>query len=242
MRRTILALTLILGACDDKASAPDPVVVATTIDAATVGTIKGKVLFSGTAPKPSKISMASECAGLHASTPLTQDVLVHDGRLQNVFVYVKEGLEKLVFAWPKTPIRIANANCLYEPRVAGVQVHQEIEFTNEDVTVHNIHGFGEESQFNFSIQGKGSHNHKLRSPVIMTRLKCDIHPWMIGWIGALPHPFFHVTGSDGTFELKGLPPGDYVIEAWHEKYGAKTLKAKLDAQGSLDVEFVYSEK
>jgi hypothetical protein len=243
MKRTWLALTLILAACDGSSgSSPDPVVTPTVIDPETVGTIKGKVTFSGTPPKNPKISMASECAALHESTALNEEVLVKDGRLQGVFVYVKEGLEKMVFDWPKTPLRIANAKCIYVPRVAGVQVNQSIEFANEDLTVHNIHGFGADSMFNFSIQGKGAQNHKLRAPVVMVRLKCDIHPWMVGWIGALPHPFFQVTGADGAFELKGLPAGEYTLEAWHEKYGTQTRKAKLDAKGSFDVEFGFSEK
>jgi len=76
----------------------------------------------------------------------------------------------------------------------------------------------------------------------MMKVRCDLHPWMIGYVGIVPHPFFAVTGEDGLFELKGLPPGEYELEAWHEKYGAKTLKAKLDAKGSLDVEFGFSEK
>src|SRR5205085_2829751 len=155
-----LAHALAMGCDGGSASSPDPVVTPTPIDPETVGTIKGTVTFTGTPARNPKISMASECAALHESSVINEEVLVKAGRLQNVFVYVKEGLEKFVFDWPKTPIRIANAKCIYSPRVAGVQVNQGIEFANEDLTVHNIHGFGPDSMFNFSIQGKGSQNHK----------------------------------------------------------------------------------
>jgi hypothetical protein len=245
MRRTILALTLILGACDGGATDPDPVVTPTPIDAATAGTIKGKVTFAGTPPANPKLPVGGspECSALHDKSTVDEIVLVKDGRLQNVFVYVKEGLEGKVFAWPKESLKISNRKCIYTPRISGAQVHQPIDFVNDDPTDHNIHGYRTAGDFNFTLRGQGaSRTDKMRRPEVMMKLRCDLHPWMIGYVGVLPHPYFQVTGEDGTFALKGLPPGDYVLEAWHEKYGAKTLKAKLDAQGSLDVEFVYSEK
>lgn len=247
MRKTLLILALILGACDGGGTAdPDPVVTPTPIDAETAGTIKGKVLFSGTPPANPKMPVGGspECAALHQGTPTDDIVLVRNGRLQNAFVTVKEGLEGKVFAWPKEPVRIANEKCVYTPRVSGAQVHQPIRFVNGDPTDHNIHGFPTSaSQFNFTLRGKGAEqDYKLRKPDLMVKLRCDLHPWMMGWVGVVPHPFFAVTGPEGTFEFKGLPPGEYTLEAWHEKYGTKTLKAKLDAKGSLDVEFGFSEK
>ena len=246
MRRLVALLALVALpalSCDGGRPETEPTVVPTPIDPATMGAVRGKVLFNGTPPKAGKISMASECAAFHETPPFNEEVLVKDGRLKNVFIYVKTGLEELKFAWPSTPLRIANTKCVYTPRVAGVQVNQPVEFANEDLTVHNIHAFDSSSSlFNFSIQGKGSRTHTQRSPLYGARLKCDIHPWMLGWIFALPHPYFQVTGADGAFEIKGLPPGDYTIEAWHEKYCTQSRKAKLDPKGSSEVEFSFGEK
>lgn len=244
MRRLAALALLLAAACDGGPSDPDPSVAPKLPDPATTGTIQGKAVFKGAAPANLKLPVggSSECSALHSGPAFDEKVLVKDGRLQNVFVHVKEGVEAFTFDWPRTPVTMTNRKCTYQPRVIGVQVHQPIRFGNDDPTLHNIHGFTSRSEFNFSLFSQGAtSDRKVRAPEIMVRVKCDVHPWMIGYVGVVPHPFFQVTGPDGAFELKGLPPGEHLIEAWHEKYGTQTRKVRLDPKGTLEVEFSFSE-
>jgi hypothetical protein len=245
MKRILVLLALLAAACDGSTSAPDPVVAPTPISPDGVGTIRGTVRFDGTPPPNPKLPVGgnAECAALHSGPAFDEAVLVKNGRLQNALVYVKSGLESYVFAWPKEPVRVENDRCIYVPRVSGAMIHQPIEFLNNDPTAHNIHGFSSQGDFNFTLLGKGLSNHvKLAKPELPLRVKCDLHPWMTGSVGVFAHPYFRVTGPDGTFELQGLPAGEYEIEAWHERLGTTSQKKKLDAKGSLDVEFVFTAK
>lgn len=244
MKSAALAL-LFLVSCDsaDGPGSADPPVVPTPIDPSTSGVVRGTVLFQGVPPPNPKLSVGGspECAVHHAGDVRDEIVLVKDGRLRNAFVYVKAGLESHAFDWPRSAARIANRGCLYIPRVAGAQVHQPVEFVNEDPSDHNVHGYATGAPFNRWLRGRGaSTSLKLRRPEVMVPLRCDIHPWMRGWLGVVPHPFFAVTGEDGTFTFSGLPPGEYEVAAWHEKYGEKTARATLSPKGDVALDYVFS--
>jgi hypothetical protein len=234
------ALLLLLAGCGGTDA--DPVVVPTRLDPATLGAIRGVVRFAGTPPANPRLPLGGnpECVAHHPGGATADVVLVRDGRLQNVLVSVKRGLEGRVFAWPKDPVRIANARCVYVPRVAGVMTHQPLEFTNEDATDHNVHGFPEQGGFNFTLHGQGTaRTIKARRPEAPFRVKCDLHPWMLGWVGVFDHPYFRVTGPDGTFELPGLPGGCYELEAWHESLGTLTATVTVDAGKTAEASFEF---
>jgi len=182
------------------------------------------------------------CAALHNEPVKAETVIVNDnGTLRNVFVYVKEGVEGKTFEVPQTAVTIDQKGCQYHPHVFGIQIGQAFEIINSDATLHNIHSLAEKSkQFNLGMPIQGMKlNKKFDQPEIMVKLKCDVHPWMSAYVGVLPHPFFSVTGTNGTFEIKDLPSDEYTIEAWHEKYGTQVQQVTV-GEGAASVDFTFS--
>jgi hypothetical protein len=213
------------------------------VDEATAGTVKGKIAFTGTAPEPKLIRMDEEpvCLEKHTEGPFTENVVVNDnGTLRNVFVYVKEGLGDLKFPVPKEAVVLDQNGCLYNPHVLGIQMGQDLTIRNSDGILHNIHPMPQVNrEFNLG-QPKAMDSTKQFAKVeVMIPVECDVHGWMKAYIGVLEHPYFAVTGDDGTFELPNLPPGDYVIEAWHEEYGTQTMNVTVGEKETQEVEFTF---
>jgi plastocyanin len=193
---------------------------ATPIDQSTVGEVTGKISFAGTKPKTAKIMMDQDpvCVQKHAGQAVfAEDGEVNsNGTLPNVFVYVKSGAEKYTFAPPADPVELDQDGCMYKPHVFGIMVGQTLKIASMDPTTHNIHPMPKDNrEWNMSqAPGAAPIEQKFARPEIMVPVKCNQHPWMRAWIGVTANPFFAVSGTDGTFTIKGLPPGDYTIEAW----------------------------
>jgi plastocyanin len=214
----------------------------TTVDPATAATITGKVSFDGEKPNPRRIRMDAEasCAALHKEPVYAEEIVLNDDKtLQYVFVYVKEGLGDKTFAVPTESVVLDQKGCLYTPHMIGVQAGQTVKILNSDPTTHNIHPVpANNREWNTSMSPGGAPLERtFAREEVMIPVKCNVHPWMKSYIGVMKHPFFAVTGNDGTFEIKGLPPGEYTLEAWHEKLGAATQKVTVAAKDSKAVDF-----
>jgi plastocyanin len=237
-------LVIFCTACGEKEaakSARQP----TPLDLSTTGTISGQVHFDGPVPERTVLQLSgwSECATQHPEgNPRAGDVLVNNGKLQNAVVYVKEGLGDRVFAVPTEPITIDQKGCVFSPRIATVRVGQPLHFVNSDPMAHNVRGLTKVARaWNFSLGVKGAtRTITVDKPEVMIGLKCDIHPWMRAYIGAFDHPYFAVTGADGQFMLKDLPPGEYTIEAWHERFGTRSQKVVLGAKETKNIGFTFT--
>ena len=244
----LLALVAALAGCGGPEEVPTTTTgkPATVVDAAATGTITGAVRFTGTPPPMATLPLASVtgCGEQYQGPVVSGDALVHDGLVENAFVYVKDGLGDPSFPVPPNPVVIDQRGCLYHPRVVGALTHQEVKFINSDALLHNVHGKPEKSSaWNFSMPVKGSERTvRLDAPEVMVSTRCDVHPWMQAYIGVLDHPYFQVTGVDGRFALEHVPPGTYTIAAWHEKFGTQETKVTLEPHGSADVTLTFAAK
>src|SRR5260370_32118001 len=91
--------------------------------------VKGVVKFEGTAPKPKQISMSADpsCAKQHSSPVFTQEVMTDSkGDLQDVVVFVAEGLGDRTFEAPTQPVVVEQKGCMYQPHVLAVRANQPL--------------------------------------------------------------------------------------------------------------------
>ena len=217
------------------------------VDPATAGSISGRVSFQGDPPNPRPINMGSDvdCRQLHEEPVMPETLVVgEEGGLRWVFVRVKSGLEGKTFAAPAEAVTMDQRGCIYRPHMVGIQANQTLKVTNSDPTLHNVHPLPREnSEWNRSqAAGAGAIEEKFPKPELMIPIKCNIHPWMRAWINVVENPFFAVTGEGGTFEIKGLPPGTYTLEAIHEQLGAKDMEVTLGAGETKSADFVFEQQ
>jgi hypothetical protein len=208
------------------------------------GSVTGRILFSGTRPAEIPIQMDATCGRLQPHPMTTRHYVVNsEGALANVFVYIKTGLEQMKFAPSTDRPLMDNVNCMFEPYVMGVQTGQKFRIRNADSVLHNYHltpRINREQNFVLPIKGQVVLK-TLEQPEILARVRCDVHPWMFAYIGAVAHPFFSVTDTNGMFSLPaGLPDGTYTLAAYHLKAGEKTKEITVKSGEVQRVDFEFT--
>lgn len=206
-------------------------------------TLTGKVHLEGTPPPQEKIKMDADpvCQMQHSSDVFAERWVVNgNGTLRNVLIYIKEGLGDKTFPAPSEPVVLDQKGCQYHPHVMGIQVGQTLKIVNSDDTLHNVHGKTKEmSLFNLAMPFKGLELEQKFEKADMIKFVCEVHPWMAAYAGVFNHPFFAVSGEDGSFEIKNLPAGTYGVEAWHEKLGTQTQNVTVTETDSKAVDFSF---
>jgi plastocyanin len=176
------------------------------------------------------------------SETLTEDVIVAaDGGLKNAWVRLVSGLGDRVFAPPAEAAVMDQAGCVFVPHVLAVQTNQVVTFANSDPVLHNVRSVATANrQFNLSMPGRGRTVRRYFSAPEVVRIRCDLHAWMGAFILVESHPFHQVTGDDGVFALRGLPAGEYAVEAWHEKLGTRREVVTLAERETRRLEFAFA--
>ena len=191
------------------------------------------------------VRLDPECTKMHPGGVNTEEAITgSDGTLRNVIVYVSDGLGDRTFEPPANPVVIEQKGRTYRPHVLTMQANQKIQIVNSDPTSHNIHPMPlNNREWNKSQPfGQPPIEATFAREEIAIPVKCNEHPWMHAYIAVFKHPFFVVTGKDGRFDLKNLPPGEYTISAWHEKFGTVEQKITVGPKEEKTVDFVFNAR
>ena len=217
-----------------------------TVDQSTAGSVSGTVTLDGAAPAAKPINMSAEpyCQKSHTSPVIPPEVVTGDkGALADVVIYVKDGLSAdYTFTAPSTAMPLDQKGCMYDPHVIAVMTGQNIEVKNDDQTTHNIHPMPKDNREWNKSQPPGAApiSDSFARAENAIPVKCNVHPWMKSYIFVFKNPYYAVTTKDGKFELKGLPPGTYTIEAWHERFGTKTQAVTVADHQTQTVPFTFT--
>jgi plastocyanin len=249
----LLPIACLLAGCSgsptkepERAAKEAPPPVYTKVDPSTAGVLTGKITFKGKPPARKTIDLDQDpsCVKAHGKRLVSDEsaVVNRDGTLANVFVYIKSGLEGKQFEAASEPVTIDQKGCWFSPRVVGIQTGQTLNVTNSDPLTHNIHPMAQVNREWNQSQSEGALPLKRRfvRPEIMIPVKCNIHGWMRSFIGVVDHPYFAVTDSKGSFEIKNLPPGQYVVAAWQERFGTKEEPVTLAPSGRATAAFTFT--
>ena len=213
------------------------------------GSITGKIVYEGNVPasitKPIDTSGDPSCAAHANGKPPVNEVLVlGEGQtMANIIVQVTKGLpEGKTWEAPAEAAVMTQAGCQYTPHVTALQLGQKLKVLNPDGILHNV-----------NCQPKLNRAQNRAMPKNLSeiefdfdqaeepfRFKCDVHPWMMAYCTVIAHPFFDVTEKDGIFTIDGLEPGEYEIEAWHERLGKQTATVTVTADKPAEANFTFS--
>ncbi len=219
---------------------------APAVDPATAGVISGKVSFDGVAPKRVAIDMSMDPACAFAATPnLTEQVIVADRKLANVYVYVKTGIPASSAPAGAVPVVLDQKGCRYVPHVIAVQQGGSVEFKNSDPTMHNVHTTPSDGSTPVDVsEGPmgAPQTQKFMTPQTMLPVRCNNHPWMNAMINVAPNPYFAVTGADGSFTIPNLPPGTYTLAAVHETLGEQDVQVTVTPKATTEAGLSFKVK
>ena len=239
MRRTATRLTLV--------AAGLVVAAAWSGVAYAASTVTGTITYTGTVPNLRPLAMDADpaCAKKHAGKPPLSETLVLGGAnaMGNVLVFVSKGVPAgKTYPAPQKPVTLDQNGCMYVPHVQGIMVGQQYKILNSDGILHNVHSLPNANpQFNKPMPAslkETTTSFAKAEPVF--RIKCDVHPWMVAYIGVFTHPFYSVTAKDGKFSITGLDPGTYEITAWHEALGTQTASITVGASDTKTQDFKFA--
>ncbi|MBZ5644931.1 MAG: hypothetical protein LAO19_19400 [Acidobacteriia bacterium] len=217
------------------------------VDAATAGSVTGNILFTGAPPQNKTINMVTvpRCAEKHSAATMTEGFVPGDnGTLQNAVVYLEGDFSAYSFPAATAPVEVDQQGCVYAPHVVAVMTGDPLEVTNKDAVTHNINAMSQLGQgWNETQMSAGPPIvRRFAAQEIPMIVKCNMHPWMRFYLAVVDHPYFQVTGKDGQFALRNVPPGSYTLTAWHENFGVKKQTVVVQQKQEQNASFTFNDQ
>jgi plastocyanin len=209
------------------------------------GDVTGVITFKGTPPAEKEITPLMEnadCAAAYAKTPTTHFYVVGaNGEFSDVVVSMK-GVSGKSTGAGAAPAVLDQKGCVYTPGILAIQTGQKLIVKNSDSCVHNVHSVpaaeGNSSHNDVQMAGGADLTYTFDKPEMFLKFQCDVHPWMFAWVSVFDHPYFSVSGKDGKFVIKNVPPGKYTLVATHRKLGTQTQEIEVtDKEASANFTF-----
>lgn len=228
--------------------------IAPPVDPATAGSILGVVHFDGNAPARIPIDVSADPGCIQPDIPnmpnlpnLSEQIIVADHQLANVYVYIKSGAPSYIAAPNDRPALLNQKGCRYTPHVIAVQQGGSVAFLNSDATLHTIHATPGQPGNDFAdisepANSSAPRTQRFPAPEVMIPIHCNHHPWMSAFINVAPNPWFAVTNNEGTFRITGLRAGTYTLAAVHEKLGEQDIQITVAPKSVTDASFTFKAK
>jgi plastocyanin len=212
--------------------------------------ITGTITLKGTPPKEKDITPLKEdatCGKFHTDMPTTHFYVVGPkGELADVVVSL-QGISGKSTGAAASPVTLDQKGCEYVPSILAVQTGQKIIVKNSDPVLHNIHdvpaeGSGNPEKNEAQLPNGPDLTFSFSKPENFLKFKCDVHSWMFAWVSIFDHPYFAVSGKDGSFKIANVPPGQYKIQAAHRKAGTVTQDVEVKEGAPAKVDFTLEVK
>ena len=210
------------------------------------------VTLTGTPPAEIPIQPLMDdptCGPLHSETPTTHFYVVgKNGEFADVVVSLKDASGNAITGKSTganaSAVLLDQKGCLYSPQILAIQTSQKLTVKNSDPCIHNVHTTskaGNSEHNDVQMSGGPDLTYAFDKPEMFMKFQCDVHPWMFAWVSIFDSPYYAISGADGKFVIKNVPPGSYTVVASHRKLGDQTQTVQV-ADKDVTVNFSFSVK